>query len=76
MAPGRIENERSISNFEVGEHKPYIAAYTVDTAAILVATGDTMLTPDEAQRLRKKIDWHVLPLMFRGSTFIPIVRYV
>ena len=35
----------------------------VDTAAQLAAGIDQELTPEESNRLRKKIDWHILPLM-------------
>ena len=39
----------------------------VDTGAQLVAGGVVELDPAEAERIRKKIDWHILPLMC--STF-------
>ncbi|KAK7684372.1 hypothetical protein QCA50_012319 [Cerrena zonata] len=35
----------------------------VDTGAQLVAGGAVQLDPEEATRIRKKIDWHILPLM-------------
>ena len=40
----------------------------VDEAAQLVAGQDLELDEAEALRIRKKIDWHILPLMF--STYI------
>jgi hypothetical protein len=69
MATGSIEKEQSISSDEKSNSKPYVAAYTLDTAAILVAAKDITLTPEEAKRLRRKIDLHILPLMFRAPTF-------
>ncbi|KAM5541010.1 hypothetical protein V8D89_005321 [Ganoderma adspersum] len=39
-----------------------VANKEVDTAAQL-ATGLDELSPEEAIRIRKKIDWHILPLM-------------
>ncbi|EIN07050.1 MFS general substrate transporter [Punctularia strigosozonata HHB-11173 SS5] len=36
----------------------------VDVAAQLTAGKEVILTPEEAARIRKKIDWHILPLMF------------
>ena len=44
-----------------------VADKDVDTAAQLAAGLDEELTPEEAARIRKKIDWHILPLMC--STF-------
>lgn len=36
----------------------------LDTAAQLVASqSDAPLDPAEAARIRKKIDWHIMPLM-------------
>ena len=40
-----------------------VAEKEVDTAAQLVAGQDFELDPEEALRIRKKIDWHILPLM-------------
>ena len=40
-----------------------VADREVDTAAQLVAALDEEITPEESERLRKKIDWHILPLM-------------
>jgi ACS family allantoate permease-like MFS transporter len=70
MAADSIEKELSISSDEKVGSKPYAAAYTLDTAAVLFAAEDITLTPEEANRLRRKIDWHVLPLMYGASTFI------
>ena len=50
----------------VAELSPHHVAFTndqVDTAAQLVAGQDIELDPAEAARIRKKIDWHILPLM-------------
>ena len=43
-----------------------VANKEVDTAAQL-ATGLDELSPEEAARIRKKIDWHILPLMCSES---------
>ena len=40
-----------------------VADKEVDTAAQLAAALDEELNPEEAVRIRKKIDWHILPLM-------------
>ena len=50
-----------------------VADREVDTAAQL-ATGLDELSPEEANRIRKKIDWHILPLMCsksRGLELLP-----
>ncbi|KAI0743076.1 MFS general substrate transporter [Daedaleopsis nitida] len=46
-------------------HVHHVAAKDkdVDTAAQLAAQLDGELSPEEATRLRKKIDWHIMPLM-------------
>ncbi|KAI0651041.1 MFS general substrate transporter [Trametes meyenii] len=54
---------------EPDEKKVHVAVHVavadkdVDTAAQLAAGLDQDLTPEESDRLRKKIDWHILPLM-------------
>ncbi|EIN05062.1 MFS general substrate transporter [Punctularia strigosozonata HHB-11173 SS5] len=47
------------------KHHPAHAVSTreVDTAAALVAGDDLELDEAEALRVRKKIDWHILPMM-------------
>ncbi|KAG2116583.1 major facilitator superfamily domain-containing protein [Suillus discolor] len=42
----------------------------VDVGAQLIAETDSSLTPQEASRLRAKIDWHVIPLMCSKITFM------
>jgi hypothetical protein len=74
MAPGSVEKERFISSIEEKKSKTHVAAFTLDTAATLAYTEDTTLTPEEAQKLRRKIDLHILPLMFSESTFISTAR--
>lgn len=74
MTSGSNERDRSTSSGEKEESKPYVAGYTVDTAAILAAAEDTTLTPEEAKMLRRKIDWHILPLMSSAFTFSLTVR--
>ncbi|EJF61405.1 MFS general substrate transporter [Dichomitus squalens LYAD-421 SS1] len=48
---------------DVGVTHVAVADKEVDTAAQLAAALDEELSPEEANRIRKKIDWHVLPLM-------------
>ncbi|EIW56362.1 MFS general substrate transporter [Trametes versicolor FP-101664 SS1] len=48
---------------QVDVHHVAVADADVDTAAKLAAGLDQALTPEESDRLRKKIDWHILPLM-------------
>ncbi|KIP01937.1 hypothetical protein PHLGIDRAFT_79872 [Phlebiopsis gigantea 11061_1 CR5-6] len=50
---------------EIGGKHPHVAfsGAQVDTAAQLVAGQEFELDPQEALRIRKKIDWHILPLM-------------
>lgn len=54
----------SVDVMEVGG-TPHVAFRNdqVDTAAQLVAGKALDLDPAEAERIRKKIDWHILPLM-------------
>jgi hypothetical protein len=75
MAPDIIEREQSISSDEKKDTKPHAAAYTLDTAAALAANGDITLTPEEGRRLRRKIDWHILPLMFGTLMFTFTTRW-
>ncbi|OSD00722.1 MFS general substrate transporter [Trametes coccinea BRFM310] len=48
---------------QVSVHVAVAADKDVDTAAQLAAGLDAELTPEESIRIRKKIDWHILPLM-------------
>ena len=75
MTPDGVEEERPTSSDEKEKFKPRVPVYTLDTAANLATGEDVTLTPEEAKRLRRKIDWHILPLM--SSTFVstsPIKR--
>jgi len=69
MTPGSVESGRSISDGK--ESKARIAAYTLDTAATFVAAEGMTVTPEEGERLRKKIDRHILPLMSSTPTLAP-----
>ncbi|KAG1761711.1 MFS general substrate transporter [Suillus occidentalis] len=40
-----------------------VHSYDVDVGAQLIAETDRSLTPQEASKLRAKIDWHIMPLM-------------
>lgn len=59
------KDEAGVVVSEVGGKHPHMAFSNaqVDTAAQLVAGQDVHLDPQEALRIRKKIDWHILPLM-------------
>ncbi|KAI0748380.1 MFS general substrate transporter [Daedaleopsis nitida] len=48
---------------EDAQPKPHIANQEVDVAAELAAGNDFVLDPEEAARVRRKIDWHLMPLM-------------
>lgn len=74
MAPGSIDKARSTSSDGGEGSKPYVAARTLDTGAILFAAEDITLTPEEAKRLRRKIDWHILPLMCSAPAFTFTLR--
>ena len=41
----------------------------VDTGAQLVAGTNIQVDPQEALRVRRKIDWHIMPLMCSGCSF-------
>jgi len=69
MAPDGVEEERSTPSDEKEKSKHCVPVYTLDTAANLSAAEGVTLTPEEAKRLRKKIDWHILPLM--SGAFAP-----
>lgn len=56
-----------------------VATKEVDTAAELVAGDDIELDPAEADRIRKKIDWHILPLMcgeYIPYSVVPVQAWV
>lgn len=42
---------------------PHVSTTAVDTAAALVSGNDIELDPEEAKRIRRKIDRHIMPLM-------------
>ncbi|KIY63934.1 MFS general substrate transporter [Cylindrobasidium torrendii FP15055 ss-10] len=50
-------------NVEVGVTQVEVDVAQVDTAAQLLSASDGPLDPQEAERVRKKIDRHILPLM-------------
>jgi len=52
-----IEKEKGGADHEVAE------SYDVDVAAQLVAGSDGTVDPAEANRVKRKIDLHILPLM-------------
>ncbi|TCD70250.1 hypothetical protein EIP91_004151 [Steccherinum ochraceum] len=43
--------------------KPALDSRVVDVAAHLTAGKEIVLEPEEAARIRRKIDWHLMPLM-------------
>lgn len=54
----KLETEGSVNAF-----KPVIESKEVDTAGQLTAGREITFTPEEAARIRRKIDWHLMPLM-------------
>ena len=58
-----IKSEVNVATGEVAQHHLAFQTDQVDTGAQLVAGEQIELDPAEAQRIRKKIDWHILPLM-------------
>ncbi|KAI0665309.1 MFS general substrate transporter [Cubamyces menziesii] len=59
-----MESDSSIEKRSVDETaKPHLATHDVDVAAELTAGKDFVLDPAEAARVRRKIDWHLMPLM-------------
>jgi len=67
MAPDGVEEERSTPSDGNEKSKSRVHVCTLDTAANLAAAEGVALTPEEAKRLRRKIDWHILPLMSSAS---------
>lgn len=65
------ENSDAKSAVDVSERptQHHLAFKTdeVDTGAQLVAVGQGEVDPAEGQRLRRKINWHTLPLMCSES---------
>jgi MFS transporter, ACS family, allantoate permease len=48
---------------------PLVTVKAVDTAAAVVSGNESQLDPEEALRIRRKIDWHILPLMCSECRF-------
>ncbi|KAF7314783.1 Membrane transporter [Mycena kentingensis (nom. inval.)] len=63
MSSSSLDEKRSASYELKPQTQLKVAAADVDTGAILAAGVHEELEPDEAERLRKKIDRHILPLM-------------
>ncbi|KAG6902417.1 hypothetical protein C0995_000343 [Termitomyces sp. Mi166 len=62
------DSKKSLDEKVPNEKRDHVAVSTkvVDTAAEL-SSGDVEIDPAEALRVRKKIDYHILPLMCIGS---------
>ena len=58
-----VKSDIHIAAGEVDQHHLAFKTDQVDTGAQLVAGEQIELDPAEARRIRKKIDWHILPLM-------------
>ncbi|KAI5900438.1 MFS general substrate transporter [Schizophyllum commune H4-8] len=57
------ETKSSLTEVRSGGHHVTLSKRDVDTAAELVAgRTDVKLDPETAARLRRKIDWHIMPL--------------
>ncbi|OJA12546.1 hypothetical protein AZE42_08141 [Rhizopogon vesiculosus] len=66
-------------NFEKMNHIPSesehsVSNHDVDAGARLIAGTDLSLTPQEASRLRVKIDWHIMPFMCSKSPVSEAIR--
>lgn len=62
-----VKDADGVAVHEVSAHHLAFSDAQVDTAAQLVAGQDFDLDPAEAIRIRKKIDWHILPMMCSTS---------
>jgi ACS family allantoate permease-like MFS transporter len=56
--------DEKYSNKELQRNEEHVTSKQVDEAAAL-AGKDIVIDPAEANRVRRKIDWHLLPLMCR-----------
>ncbi|EIW74735.1 MFS general substrate transporter [Coniophora puteana RWD-64-598 SS2] len=60
-----VAKRRSFNEKENREnHGVSVSTREVDTGAQLAAGLEGELEPEEALRIRRKIDWHILPMMF------------
>lgn len=61
-------DEKSITGSSVEDlsHVDQSKLREVDVAIGIAAghTNDEEITPEEAKRIRRKLDWHILPLLF------------
>ncbi|EIM90358.1 MFS general substrate transporter [Stereum hirsutum FP-91666 SS1] len=62
-------SQKSTKNNSGSKHL-VVDSYTVDEAAALTAGQDFHVTPEDAARVRRKIDLHLMPLMCREMTFM------
>ncbi|KAI0807659.1 MFS general substrate transporter [Fomes fomentarius] len=60
-----MESDSSIEkrSVEDAQRRPHVASHDVDVAANITGGQDFVLDPQEAARVRRKIDWHLMPLM-------------
>lgn len=59
-------------NEDVQVHQHRVHLRDADEAAKLVAGLHEEITPEQSLRIRRKIDWHMLPLMYtKLAVFIP-----
>ena len=68
MAPRTSSKNISVDVKDVSDEKQaavHVALFTdeVDTGAKLVAGTNIRVDVEEALRVRRKIDWHIMPLM-------------
>lgn len=61
-----IDEKNSKSSFK--QEESHVTAKQVDEAAAL-AGSDFVIDEAEAKRVKRKIDWHILPLMCGGFSF-------
>ncbi|EMD38093.1 hypothetical protein CERSUDRAFT_113228 [Gelatoporia subvermispora B] len=60
---GSLSEKHSASLGTEQDIKAHVETKSADVAAQLTAGKDIQLSPEDAARIRRKIDWHLMPLM-------------
>ncbi|KAJ7805027.1 hypothetical protein B0H14DRAFT_2611820 [Mycena olivaceomarginata] len=58
-----VATRRSTDNTKYKSNDIEVSATDIDTAAAIVSGDEFELDPQAAKAVRRKIDWHILPLM-------------
>ena len=66
-----LDEKFSDKKLDHGEPEAHVTQKQVDEAAAL-AGSDIVIDPAEAKRVKRKIDWHLLPLMCRECFVRPM----